>query len=876
MRTFKSLLALIAMLLCGTNLFAHDFVVDGIYYKITDATNKTVAVSYRGTTSNSYSNEYTGSIVIPQNVTYNSITYSVTSIADHAFTDCSAMTDIEIPNSIITIGVGSFENCTGLTEVVIPNSVTHIGTIGWSNSSYGAFEGCINIENIEIPNSVVIIGESAFRNCEKLEEIEIPSGVTMVGTGAFHNTEWFNQQPEGLVYIDHVLYCYKGEIPADTNIEIKEGTKVIAEYAFAYGVYSYGCNLSSVTIPSSVTHIGRCAFFCSIKLTQIIIPENVISIENQAFGGCSNLQVVVNCSNLTFEKGSSNHGNIAELADKVINNAIIVDGFVFEKYEKQLLHYLGSNKNITLPSDFNSEKYDIGENAFYNNKELESIIISDGVTSIGNNAFQSCSALTSVTIGNSVTSIGSCTFQRCSNLTDIVLPNSLTQIGEHSFYECSSLTSIEIPNSVTSIGMHAFNSSGLESIEIPNSITSLGTGVFAQCFSLKNVVLPESLINLGEYGSSEEGPFCSCTSLTQITLPKKIKIIGGCAFTSSGLVSIDIPESVTKIGDAAFLGCNNLQSVIIPQSVKEISSSAFAYCQLLTEVTCYIPAENLFEPYYGCFEGINENCVLTVPYGAKSTYEATEGWNVFKEIVEMADITLVDGGDFSNAEDLDANNITYTRNLPNLHWNALYVPFKIPYATLADDYEVAYINAVHSYDNDDNGTIDELSMEVMKIKAGTLKANYPYLIKARNEAAKAMTISVADAVLYAAEENTLDCSSVYQKFEITGSYSRKSAEDLEGNLAISTEGAWQPLATGTYLNPFRLYLTITNRDDSPVEVEPTALSRVRIIENGETTGILDLTPAVKKETHIFDLSGRRVLTPQRGQLYIVNGKKVVY
>jgi hypothetical protein len=131
-------------------------------------------------------------------------------------------------------------------------------------------------------------------------------------------------------------------------------------------------------------------------------------------------------------------------------------------------------------------------------------------------------------------------------------------------------------------------------------------------------------------------------------------------------------------------------------------------------------------------------------------------------------------------------------------------------------------------------------------------------------------------VLYAAEENTLDCSSVYQKFEITGSYSRKSAEDLEGSLAISTEGAWQPLSTGTYLNPFRLYLTITNRDDSPVEVEPTALSRVRIIENGETTGILDLTPAVKKETHIFDLSGRRVLTPQRGQLYIVNGKKVVY
>ncbi len=328
--------------------------------------------------------------------------------------------------------------------------------------------------------------------------------------------------------------------------------------------------------------------------------------------------------------------------------------------------------------------------------------------------------------------------------------------------------------------------------------------------------------------------------------------------------------------------------VTIPQTIKyndtnypitAISSKAFIDCTSLVRIRCKtqdVPAllgGTTFEGLNG--ESITSNATLYVPNDCVSTYAVADGWKDFSKIIE-SNVDLVDGQTFSNIENEVMDRITYTRTLPNLHWNALYVPFELPYEVIADRYEVAYINAVHSYDNNDDGTIDELSMEVMKIKAGTLQANHPYLIKARNEAAKAMTISVADAVLYAAEENTLDCSSVYQKFEITGSYSRKSAEELKGSLAISIDGAWQPLATGTYLNPFRLYLTITNRGGSPVVVEPAALSHVRIIENGETTGILDLTPAVKKETHIYDLSGRRVLTPQKGQLYIVNGKKVVY
>lgn len=250
----------------------------------------------------------------------------------------------------------------------------------------------------------------------------------------------------------------------------------------------------------------------------------------------------------------------------------------------------------------------------------------------------------------------------------------------------------------------------------------------------------------------------------------------------------------------------------------------------------------------------------------------------YKMSQETETETITDGAmeSYDNLIDKQVNTLNYVRTLPNLHWNALYVPFEIPYDAIEGNYEAAYINAVHSYDKDDDGTIDELAMEAVKIKSGTLKANYPYLIKARSEAARTMNLSLKDVILHAAEETTVDCSSVYRTFEITGSYTRKTAEELSGKLAISLDGAWQPLAEGTYLNPFRLYLSISHRDDSPLKVSEAALSHVRIIEEGETTGIISLAPDTSRNKSIYDLSGRRIMVPQSGQIYIINGKKTIY
>ena len=150
MRKMKSLVLAVMGLLCSMSVSAEDFEVDGIYYKITSSTDKTVAVTWRGDYYYDYSNEYSGEVKIPESVTYSGNTYSVTSIGDYAFAYCSSLTSVEIGNSVTSIGDHAFRDCEILTSVELPNSVTSIGEY--------AFWGCSCLTSVEIPNSVTSIG----------------------------------------------------------------------------------------------------------------------------------------------------------------------------------------------------------------------------------------------------------------------------------------------------------------------------------------------------------------------------------------------------------------------------------------------------------------------------------------------------------------------------------------------------------------------------------------------------------------------------------------------------------------------------------------------------------------------------------------------
>ncbi|MBO5812571.1 MAG: InlB B-repeat-containing protein, partial [Bacteroidaceae bacterium] len=257
-------------------------------------------------------------------------------------------------------------------------------------------------------------------------------------------------------------------------------------------------------------------------------------------------------------------------------------------------------------------------------------------------------------------------------------------------------------------------------------------------------------------------------------------------------------------------------------------------------------------------------------------------YSIEGEDVVLESLTIADGDQteyINDASFTTVGTLTYTRTLPNLMWNALYVPFEIPLSELAENYDVAYINDIRSYDNDENGEIDDMTMEIIRINSGTLNANHPYLIRAKNEEAQNMEIVLSDATLYRTEEISLNCSSMYMEFTITGTYNTLSYEDLEEKYAISTSGAWQKLSEGSSLKPFRLYMEMTPRDGSPVKVEAAALSRIRINmqgEDGNTTGVEILeAPQSINDAVLYDLYGRKVTTPVKGGIYISNGKKVI-
>ena len=405
---FHRAIVAIAMMLIGwLPSLAHDFEVDGVFYKKTS--DNTVAVTYKGRYSDDYSNEYAGDVVIPSSVDNNGITYSVTSIGNYAFNGCSSLTSIQIPNSVTSIEWGAFLDCNSLTSFQIPNSVTSIG--------YEAFSHCESLTSIEIPDSVTSIGWGAFSYCESFASIEIPNSVTSIGSDAFYNCSSLTS----IVWNAKKCSDFSSSAPFENCSNITSftfGDEV--EHIPAYLCYNLS-KLPSIQIPNSVTSIGEWAFYNCESLENIQIPNSVTSIGDNAFRDCYSLTGI-----------------------EIPNSVTSIGNYTF--------WYCESLENIQIPNSVTN----IGDYTFSACKSLTSIEIPNSVTSIGICAFQHCSSLTSIEIGNSVTSIGDYAFMACSSLTGIEIPNSVTSIGDYAFYYCESLTSIQIPNSVTSIGDSAF------------------------------------------------------------------------------------------------------------------------------------------------------------------------------------------------------------------------------------------------------------------------------------------------------------------------------------------------------------------------------------------------------------------------------------
>ena len=271
--------------LVATIATAHDFEVDGIYYN--DNCDGTVSVTYKGSSYNEYTNEYTGDVTIPSSVTYSGTTYSVTSIGEDAFWGCSGLTSVNIPNSVTSIGDYTFYKCSGLTSVTIPNSVTSIGnsvflycsgltsvTIPNSVTSIGkyAFYGCSGLTSVTIPNSVTSIGNYAFQGCSGLKSVTIPNSVTSIGNWAFSGCRGLKSifyNAENCADIKNYSYVFN----YGTNIIFGKDVKKVPDYLF-YSLYRPTSVISKSATPPSC---GENTFNSSAYPVKLYVPSGAIA-----------------------------------------------------------------------------------------------------------------------------------------------------------------------------------------------------------------------------------------------------------------------------------------------------------------------------------------------------------------------------------------------------------------------------------------------------------------------------------------------------------------------------------------------------------------------------------------------------------------------
>lgn len=468
--------------------------------------------------------------------------------------------DVTIPDMVDGLPVTrikryAFEQRTSLTRVSIPDSVISIGD--------NAFQFCTQLTAVTLGKSVTLIGLSPFQGCARLTTITVdalnPSFSSVDGV-------WFDKSRSTLIQ------------------------------------YPSG-KAGGYTIPDSVTHISDYAFLWCDGLTDVTIPASVTNLGKRVFGYNTRLSAIaVDSFNPAF--GS-------------------VDGVLFDKGESTLIRYPpGKSGNYAIPNGVTR----IEEWAFATCAQLTSVTTPASVSSIGDYAFSGCGRLNAITVNAlspSYSDVDGVLFDRIQATLvqyplargDYTIPNGVTNIANSAFAGCYRMTGVTIPNSVTRLGDYAFSGCiGLKSVAIPNSVSSIGDYAFRLCESLSGIAIPASVTRIGDYS------FSGCTRLNTITvdalnstyssvfgvlfdkkkatllryppflggsyaIPSSVSTIADGAFAGCTVIGITIPNGVTRIGDNSFSGCERLSNFTIPNSVTNVGTSAFSGCTILSRIT---------------------------------------------------------------------------------------------------------------------------------------------------------------------------------------------------------------------------------------------------------------------------------------------------
>lgn len=613
MKRFRLFLA-IATLLMTTNAMAYDFEENGLYFNILSEEEKTVEI----TKYDDYSSSYSGRINIPATITYDDIDYRVTAIGMSAFSNCTDLESVTIPNGVTIIRPWAFMGCTKLTSVRLPASVEYL--------CMQAFYGCTSMASVVIEDGAQLkwtdevvtestfdLGQRTFGNCTALKEVVIPASVKKISQEMFRDCSNLTSVTlsEGVESIEQEAFM---NCPFK-EIRFPESVKSIKQNAFT------GTGLTEVSIPGTVEEIGPSAFSACPDLVSVDVEEGVKYIPFYSFYGCSSLTTVTLPASLT---GLGTEFYIEGMAFGDCPSITIIKAYMQEPCEMSEENFSSEvydNATLYVPSA-SIERYQSVSawNKFVNIEKIQELCIGDTIKQDGLRYVITTDSTAAVASNQAKTLTGS--IEVADTITAEGKQFAVTEIHKNAFFYNDNITSVVLPQTLNSIRLSAFYAcKSLESINLPDSLKTIEPSAFGQCNALKAIHIPASVKNVGEYA------FAYCTSLTDLTIED------GAEFTPTHLW---LGESHDDYGIGIFSYCSSLTSVVLPPNLKEVSTDMFAYCKNLAKVT--FPTSDFYFAH-GAFSGCSlaEMSPLVIPSNAENT-----GWGAFSG-TDITEVVIEDG-----------------------------------------------------------------------------------------------------------------------------------------------------------------------------------------------------------------------------------------
>lgn len=545
-------------------------------------------------------------------------------IVHQAFMGCTSLTSITLPDSITEIGEEAFRDCTSLADVTLPDGITELQA--------HTFQNCSSLTSFTIPKNVEVIKNSVFDGCSSLTSLSVsPQNTTFdsrdncnaiikTATNELYRGFAFSTIPTSVTKIGYQAFLDCDDL---VNYTVPAHVTEIGSFAFE------NCsNLETISIPAGVTAIGEGAFEDCVSLKSLSIPEGVTAISPRLCENCKNLSYVCFPTTLT---------GIGEGAFSL--------QFSVED-EKGDLYYFTSCISLTdvyyagTSSDWNGINFAsdngalsvtratihynsgaCGDNAYYTYNLAGGGVLTIGGTgelwdfSVNNPGYYPYKdTILSVNVGEGITAIGEGAFKNLSNVGAVSLPHTLTNVKREAFNGCSALTHVYYTGSMSEwydVSVAAYN--------VPLQNAQLHISDTGSCGANINYVFNAYLGTLVITGSGAMDDYDVGYApwddyreqIKSVSIENGITRIGAEAFVLTGITQINIPESVTSIGDRAFNACNSLTNVTIPGTVESIGVGAFIGCENLARVTLKEGVESIGDYAFAECDALTE---VTVPY----------------------------------------------------------------------------------------------------------------------------------------------------------------------------------------------------------------------------------------------------------------------